>query len=541
MLVSACAATILIAYACDVVRLPFTPLVVTPLAVVATGLVGWQLAARVRSGPSGLLGYLAVLSLLFGWLLWRAAPSFLPLGSQGDLTHHLQLVDYIERHWQLPRGDDVDRYLGEMAHYTPGLHTLAALAGWWLRSDGLHVIHGLVAAAVALKIGFVYLVGLRLLPRADYRVRLSVAAAALAIVPYEYSLDSFMRDGFLAQALAETFVLGMWWAVSFWDAAPTRWPLALFGVLACAAFLTWPIYVGPPLVALAGLLVFRPVGTELPIATRVVQGAWALVPPATLATLYISGRSSLLGMSGASGAVIHPGADTYGPVVLTLALGGLLAGWRQRHARSTLWFLLGIAAQSSVLSVQSLATGNASAYMAFKTLYLLPYAFAVLALMAVPHDDQSVAARRMSPRAISWLFFVFAVSSAVVSLLARRAEVRAVTEPMWRAGVWARDHVPRGCIVYMVPDGNTAYWLHLAVLRNPRASERTADDATYDLTETTLRWYGPAGLPYAIIDLNAVSASVREDLEELVRFDSAAVARRRGPATCADEHLPAAP
>ena len=49
-----------------------------------------------------------------------------------DLAHHLQLVDYIERHWRLVHEAGVEAYLGEMVHYTPGAHLLAAIAHFGL-------------------------------------------------------------------------------------------------------------------------------------------------------------------------------------------------------------------------------------------------------------------------------------------------------------------------------------------------------------------------------------------------------------------------
>jgi hypothetical protein len=242
-------------------------------------------------------------------------------------------------------------------------------------------------------------------------------------------------------------------------------------------------------------------------------------------------------MSGSLGAVPRPGVWTLGVALPILALCGLSLAWRAAPARPTLWLLFGVAAQSSVLYVQALIARNASAYMAFKTLYLLPYPLAALAMLTMMWILSSTRVRRISPRAAAWLFLAVAAGEATARLGLRRPEARAVTEPMWRAGQWARDHLPRGCFAYMVPDDDTAYWLHVAVLRNPRASDRTADEATFDMTETTLRWYGPTALPYALADLDAVSRSVRVDWEELARFDNAAVVSRRAPATCADEHL----
>lgn len=537
-MVSAFCVAILVVYGCHLVGLAFSPSLVAPVAAVFTAVIGWRLFTGAHASVPELIRYLAVVAIPLGWMLWRAAPSLLPLGSQGDLTHHLQLVDYIERHWRLPRGPDVSPYLAEMTDYTPGVHVLAALAGRWHGTDGLHVIHAVVATAVALKIGFVYLMASRLGGPYPERVLLAFAASAFALVPHPYVFDSFMRDGFLPQAMSETFVIGMCWALGVWNASPRRRPMALYGLFACGAFLAWPIDLGPPVVALVGLLVFR---GEISLRTRAVHTAWALVPPVSVAATYIAGRSALLGMSGTPGAVLRPDLWTFGPVLPILALLGLFAARGAPSARPTLWLLLGIAAQWSVLYLQALGAGNASAYMAFKTLYLLPYPLATLATVALSRGPADMGLQRLSPCRLASLLLAVSLVESGIRLWRRPPEAHAISEPIWRAGVWARDHLPRGCIAYMVTDDDTAYWLHLAVLRNPRASPRTTDDATYDLTQTSLRWYQSTALPYAIVDLDAVSTSVRVDLEELVRFDTAAVVGQRRPVTCADEHLPPPP
>ena len=88
--------------------------------------------------------------LRFGGLNLRARTEQvggLPIGG-GDLTHHLLLVDYLERHWRLVHDPSVEAYLGEMVHYTPGVHLLIALAGRWFASDGLHMTHAVVALSL---------------------------------------------------------------------------------------------------------------------------------------------------------------------------------------------------------------------------------------------------------------------------------------------------------------------------------------------------------------------------------------------------------
>ncbi len=157
-----------------------------------------------------------------------------------------------------------------MVHYTPGVHILAALAGAWVRSDGLHALHAVVSASAALKAGFVYLIALRLLPRELPRIPLAVLSAVLLLLPRAYVLDSFMHDSFLAQVVSEGFAVAMWWALVAWDDAPWAGTLALFALMGCGAFLTWPVWVGPLGAALGLVLLFR----RQPRSCRACGTAW---------------------------------------------------------------------------------------------------------------------------------------------------------------------------------------------------------------------------------------------------------------------------
>ena len=92
--------------------------------------------------------------------------------------------------------------------------------------------------------------------------------------------------------------------------------------------------------------------------------------------------------------------------------------------------------------------------------------------------------------------------------------------------------MPAPCVEYLVGDDETAYWLHLAVLGNPRMSPRTGDNRTYEPTDAVVRWLTPGGLPYAIADLPALPRGVRDELDVMQAFGTAAVVRRRGPTSC---------
>jgi hypothetical protein len=88
---------------------------------------------------------------------------------------------------------------------------------------------------------------------------------------------------------------------------------------------------------------------------------------------------------------------------------------------------------------------------------------------------------------------------------------------------------------YFTADSNAAYWLHVAVLGNLRASPRTAERDTFEETSAVVRWILPGGLPYAIAeDFSALPRDVRETVDVVSRFGPAAVIKRRGATSCAD-------
>ena len=550
--VTALAVPILLSYLLDRSGLPFPPLAILPFAVVGPLLTLFTLRKRAEWRPVEIAGFAAVVFATFTWLAWRARPWGLPVGS-GDVTHHLLLVDYIERHWRLVHDPRVEAYLGEMVHYTPGLHIVAALAGRWFGTDGLHTVQSVVSATVALKAGFVYLIALRVLsgvvPSRVVRAGVAMLAPLMLLLPRSYVLDSFLHDTFLAQVASEYFAVGMWWAIALWASCHWSGAMVLFALCGVATFLTWPIWVGPPIVALGLALLFA---RTPPLPTRVRHGLIAVAPIVLVALLYTAGRAAQLGMTRAEGAVLQPRASEFGALLLTLATAGALLAWREWPGRVTLFLLAGVGLQAATLYAQARAIGNTSAYMAFKTFYLFPYPLAVLALMPWPMVWDTVRGAALLWWRQTWLLragvaIVAAMTTTVGSYGAYRIyrrtrgpaytkrEVAPITQPMLLAGVWAREHLPPACVAYLVPDDDTSYWLHLAVLRNKRISARTADNATYDLGKTILAWYAPVGLPYAIADMDALTKDIRDDLDVMERFGNAAVVRRRGPSRCEEE------
>src|SRR5262249_55022127 len=139
----------------------------------------------------------------------------------------------------------------------PGFHVLAALVGAWTGTDGLHATYPIIAASVALKAGFVYLIALRLVPDDVPRALLAAVAPLLLLLPSEYFIDSFTRSSILSQVMSELFVVVLWWALVVWDEASSRGALMLYAIAGSAAFLTLPVIVGPALAILPAVVLLR--------------------------------------------------------------------------------------------------------------------------------------------------------------------------------------------------------------------------------------------------------------------------------------------
>ena len=536
-LLSAPAAVVVAAYLFDLVGVPFRPL---PMAVVAlatvVGAVPVVRRARAASTDGLVMGGLVVATL--SWVLWLARPFLLPLATGPDITHHLMLIGYLETHWRLVHDPSLERVLGEMANYTPGSHILAALAGAWSHTDGTRALHGVQACLVALKVGFLYAIVRRgsgsMLPRA-----VSVAGILLLLAAPRYALGAFAEYGFVAQVVAEVFVVAMWWSLVAWDAEPD-WRLALFfSLCASAAFLTWPVYVGPPVAAFGLVLIAR---TDTSLGERARQGAVGLLPFALVAGIYLVPRLGWLALAGTGGDAPWPSPAVYSWPLTLLALAG--AGIAVRHRASRATWLFGAMVVAQALSLYVLAArrgGAAQPYMALKMAYLLLWpmvALATLALGALWTRVVDARVRSTVWRHVAAVGLVLVVLGGVAgSFVWQPKRLRPLPPALtsvdvYDAARWARAHLPVGCIEYLVGDDETSYWLHLAVLGNPRMSARTADWATYEPKDAILRWLTPGGLPFAIADMPALPRGVREELDVAERFGSAAIVRRRGPVSC---------
>jgi hypothetical protein len=525
--------------------LPFSILAASGLAALAAAFALYPYSGfshpRTFIDLAALTG---IVALMTAWLVGLSWPDLLLPGSGSDLAHHLQLVDYLDRHGRLPHDPAVEAYLGEMSHYTPGVHLLASLTGRWFRTDGFHAIYPIVALSVALKAGLLFLVAVRVLRSAAARARpapharlaadsvpFAVAAVAMLFLPYTFFAGSFARFSYVAQIVSELFAVMMWWALTVWDERPSLVAAAIFAVSAPAAFLTWPIWIGPPLVVLVVVVLSRP---DSPIEEKRWTLTIAVAPLAAVALLHAGGRLGWTGIVATTADTPLPAPRDFGWPFLALAAAGTLVVAATRSARTTALLIGASVAQTLALYAAATIGGASVPYMAIKMAYWVIYPLSVAGALALASVWRA-AAGTGRPRAFQWIPWAIAlVFVAAAAGQVRRFPVRTpvVSESLYEAGRWARDHLDPSCVDYVVGDDNTAYWLHLAVLGNRRMSARTADDRTFVTREMILRWINQGGLPYAVADLGTIPKDVLGENDELARFGSAVVIRRRGRSSC---------
>ncbi len=490
------------------------------LSASAAAGVWLPLRRRLTVDRPQLAGFAAVFISAIAWLLWIARPSLMPQGGAPDLTHHLLLIEYIERHWQLIHDGRLGGYLGEMIAYTPGSHLLIALAGAWSGTSGFRAAYPVVAMTVAFKCAIVFLIAGRLLPTGPSRTPLAFAAAALVFLPRVYMLGSFLERSFFAQVVSELFAVGAWGVMIAWNDRTALPVTATFGVVAAAVFLSWPVWAGPVVLVFVLSVAAH---HELALRERLLHAAAGLGPPALVALLHASRHLDAVVIATVPGYVVHPSPALFGWPFLALAAIGLVAAVIRPRTRTIVWFVVAIAAQSATL--YWMAHTRESPYLAFKMMYLAIYPLAIAGAIGIA-------------AVIRWRSVAWAVAAVIAIMAARSAVTMPRPKPIVSvelsdAGTWARANVPPACVDYLVTDSDTGYWLHLARLGNARTARRTIDPETFVPAKAIERWILPGGVPYAIAeDFSALPRDIRESVDVLARFGPAAVVKRRGPATC---------
>jgi hypothetical protein len=184
--------------------------------------------------------------------------------------------------------------------------------------------------------------------------------------------------------------------------------------------------------------------------------------------------------------------------------------------------------------------------MAFKMTYLAIYPLAILAAYALKCAVQSAEfrARRNPPHSalrnpphsalrtphfhdpLGWLLAAALLAVVVRPALAAPREIPVIDLDLRAAGQWLRANKAATCTDYLVVDAETAYWLHLAVLGNPRAGERMSEVDRYEPRAAMAPWITAEGRSYAIADLGLLPDEVRNRVQILQQFGKAAVIAR---------------
>jgi hypothetical protein len=508
-------------YIGDSIGLGIAPVPVLLLSLGGAALLMRRSASTSSGGAIDSVAWAVIVVVVAAAVIRPGWPSLLPPGRGPDLTHHLLLVDYIERAGHLVHDRSLDGSMGEMAHYTPGAHLLAVVAGSLAGVDGLRAFFPLLVLCAALTAGFVYLIARRLQLPAPY----AITAVLLLFLPAQYFHGAFTHDAFLAQTVATFFAVAAWWALVVWDEERTAVTAALFSIFTAATFLAWPVFVGPL------VLVFLSLAWQSDRRFRDV--AIGLVPVAIAAAAHVAGRWGWLAIVRTSGAVLQPSMESVGWLLPLLATAGIYISVRNRKARTTIVLVFAIVLQAVTLFVIAKAQGADTPYMAFKMVYLAIYPAAVLGAVAIANPDRVVLTRRRvhsESRGVSgWIIATLLLVLAVRPALTAPRVVPVVDLDLYEAGRWTRANVGQTCVDYLVGDAQTAYWLHLAVLGNPRASARMQEIDVYDPRAAMGTWITTDGRAYAIADLRQLPDEVRSRVEIVRTFGHAVVLRRKEP------------
>ena len=510
------AAVPIVAYLIDAAGLGLMPGVVLAASIAIAAAIAWSLRVGVKPGWFDLLAWSGVVGAVLAWLLRIAWPSLLPPGGGSDLTHHLLLVDYIERARHLVHDRTLEGAMGEMAHYTPGAHLMAVLFGAWSGTDGFRVFYSVIAACAALTAGFVYLIARRL----RVPVPFAVASVMLLMLPLDYFTGAFTHDAFLAQAVSACFTVAACWALTVWEERPTAAVAALFGLLVTAVFLAWPVWIGPPLLVFFALLLRRHVS----LGWRLRHLFIAMAPLAVVGGIHVAGRLGWALIVRTSGAVLQPSFAVVGWVFPLLAVIGLVWAITTGRATVTVAVLLAIVVQAITLWFMTRSIGAETPYMAYKMGYLAIYPLATFGALAL-HAAVSRAALPVQSAA-GWLIATLMVITIVRPAINAPRSVPVVSVDLYHAGRWLRANAGAGCADYLVDNANTAYWLHLAVLGNPRSSARTAEIDRFESRQVIGEWVASRGRGYAVADLGLLPDEVRRNVEVLAEFGRAAVISR---------------
>jgi hypothetical protein len=529
--------TIAIAYLVDLVGAPVCPVIVFSLAALAsTGAVYYaRRGLRVkRFRIATALGWLVAVGGCLAYILWLDWPSLIPPQTL-DVVHHLSLIDFIAARHSLVHGGVFVDYLLEFSAYTAGSHILAALLSDTLRRSAIFVVYPMLAGMVAIKVGFVYLIVIRL-QKDQPSTWCALAAAALLLFTPDYTFGSFTHNFFFAQVVGETFALAMLWLIVVWIESHEPAALAGFSLLGVALWLIWPMWIAVPCAALLASFVLYPrsVGT-----TR--QVLLTLAPIGVVAIAYISIHLRWLGIIAAHGAAQTP-ALTAGPIVFFgLAAIGLVANRRRPSVAAVAGFGAAVIAMGLACFTIDRLKHEVGLYEARKMLYLLPDPLAVLGGLGIGTAIDFLGNLRQGLRSSVAAAAFCAISSFALASGLDFHPHPPLNLPLYQVGMWTRGRVPNGCVEYLLVNKRTAYWLHIHVLGNPRREPRV--DELWTHFEAGIpaaeRWYRTKELPYAIVgDFDKLPPEVHQGVRVLKRYHGAAVVELPAAPACTDHTRP---
>ena len=506
------AVTAIAAYAIDAAGMGLQPWPALAAGLAAAVMLAVKRPRPIDVSAGDLIAWSGIVVFVTATLLRMSWPALVPLGRGSDLTHHLLLVDYIQQQQHLVHDRSLSGAMGEMAHYTPASHLLAVIGGAAFGIDGLRAFFPLTVLCAALTAGFVFLIA----RRAGLALPFAVAAVAFLFLPSRYFFGAFTHDGYLAQTVSTLFAVAMWWSLAQWDDQPSAIGAATIATFLAATFLSWPIWVGPPLVVFAGLLAARPPRVRIAHATIV------LLPLLAIFLRHSWQRWGWMVIVRTSGAVLQPSMATLGIVLPLLAIIGIAVSAVDRRARVTIVLLLVIALQAMTLYAIAKAQGADTPYMALKMIYLAVYPMAVLAALAIAE----LSSKSRIQEQLGWLLAAALIVIAVRPALSAPRSIPIVDLDLNAAGQWLRANGGAACADYLVADAETAYWLHLAVLGNPRSTAATKALDQFDANSAIAPWITAGGRRYAIADLRILPDEVRNRVHIVKAFGHGAVVAR---------------
>jgi hypothetical protein len=506
----------LAAYAIDAAGGGVMPATSLAVALGSAGLLAWRHPKVSKSSWADVAAWIGVVVFVAAIVVRLSWPGLVPPGRGPDLTHHLLLVDYIEQQGHLVHDRSLGGAMGEMAHYTPAAHLLAAMTGRLFGIDGLRAFFPVVTLCAALSAGFVFLIARRL----NMALPFALCAAILLFLPAPYFVGAFTHDSFLAQTVATLFAVAMWWALTVWSERPSTEGAWFIAVFLAAIFLSWPVFLGPPLVVFAAILL----GADLPPPAKQRQFAIVIVPLLAIFLVHSWDRWGWLVIVRTSGAVMHPSAETLGWALPVVATIGAIAAFSDARARLTIILLFVIALQSLTLFIIAKAQGADTPYMALKMVYLTIYPMAVLGALALSR----IGGRSRIADTVGWMVAAMLLVAARPAFTAPRT-VPVIDLDLYSAGKMLRSQGITTCVDYLVSDAETAYWLHLAVLGNPRAAARMEEIDRYDPRAAMGPWITAEGRRFAIADLRLLPDEVRSRVDVTAQVGHAGVVSLRNP------------